>query len=82
VGLRPNHFGRALVVDTKAPRSLQERSPSKIERLAVNALSRLGNNLNQMMRRMHQTGEPAPPDLEPLLRDIRQIINRAFEKWL
>jgi hypothetical protein len=42
-------------------------------------LSRLGNLLNQMVRHLHQTGDPLPPDLEPLLRDIRQIIERRVQ---
>jgi hypothetical protein len=40
-------------------------------------LARLGNNLNQMVRHLHQTGDPLPADLEPLLTDIRRIIARG-----
>jgi hypothetical protein len=32
--------------------------------------------LNQMVRNLHQTGDPLPPDLEPLLTDIRHVIER------
>lgn len=82
VGMRPNHFGRALVLNKDAAPAANPRSPSNVERLDYHALSRVGSNLNQVVRRMHQTGEPAPADLEPLLADIRQIINRAMKKWL
>jgi hypothetical protein len=30
-----------------------------------------------MVRHLHRTGDPPPADLEPLLRDIRDIIARA-----
>jgi hypothetical protein len=81
VGMRPTHFGRALLSKDTAP-PLDPHKPGNVERLSYLALSRLGNNLNQMVRRMHQTGEPAPADLEPLLEDIRQIMDRATKKWL
>jgi hypothetical protein len=47
-----------------------------MERLIHSQLVQLGNNLNQLVRHLHSTGEPLPPDLEPLLADIRQIIAR------
>jgi hypothetical protein len=30
-----------------------------------------------MIRHLHRTGDPLPADLEPLLKDIRQILARA-----
>jgi Bacterial mobilisation protein (MobC) len=81
-GMRPGHFSRALVLNTAAAPTQEEAALSNTERLNYLALSRVGNNLNQITRRMHQTGEEAPADLEPLLADIRQIINRAAKKWL
>ena len=39
--------------------------------------SRLGNNLNQIARRLNTVGMPAPPTLEPLLRDIRRTTQPA-----
>jgi hypothetical protein len=82
VGMRPNHFGRAMVLNKDIGPAPYPQSPSNAERLTYHALTRVGSNLNQMVRRMHQTGEPAPADLEPLLADIRQIIVRAMKKWL
>jgi hypothetical protein len=35
--------------------------------------------LNQMVRHLHATGDPLPADLEPLLRDIRQILTRRVQ---
>ena len=73
VGMRTVHFSRDLLIKAgKAPANPAEKSTSS--HLAYVQLSRLGNNLNQMVRHLHQTGDPLPADLEPLLRDIRQII--------
>ena len=50
---------------------------SNIDRMIYGQLVRLGNNLNQMLRHLHRTGEPLPADLEPLLKDIRELIARV-----
>ena len=73
--MRPVHFGRALLLDQNA--KIPESSEAGgISRLNYGQLVRLGNNLNQMVRHLHRTGDPLPPDLEPLLADIRRIIAR------
>ena len=74
VGMRPVHFGRALVVSEKHGAPAPENSQ---ERLLYHQLARLGNNLNQLLRHLHSTGDPVPADLEPLLKDIRQIIAKV-----
>jgi hypothetical protein len=80
VGMRPVHFGRSLLLNSKNGLTANQRTPSNIEKLNYSALVRLGNNLNQMMRRLHQTGDPLPADLEPLLSDIRKIIAGGMQK--
>jgi hypothetical protein len=78
VGMRPVHFGRDLLLDqTRKVSVKQESSDNNLQRMIYSQLTRMGNNLNQMMRHLHQTGEPLPADLEPLLTDIRQIIARV-----
>jgi hypothetical protein len=79
--MRPTHFARRVVLNTDAhaPRT---QNLSNLERLNYLALSRVGNNLNQMMRHLHRTGEPAPADLERLLVEIRQVIEHGVKKWL
>ena len=78
IGMRPVHFGRAVLLDQdRAPTVKREPNDNNVERLIYSQLVRLGNNLNQMVRHLHQTGDPLPADLEPLLTDIRQIIARA-----
>jgi hypothetical protein len=79
VGMRPVHFGRALLFAEKdAPAKLQTPVAGNLDRLIYGQLVRIGNNLNQLVRHLHQTGDPLPPDLEPLLIDIRQILARRM----
>jgi hypothetical protein len=77
VGMRPVHFGRALFFEQRRKIAPQRNVEGNIGRLIYGQLVRLGNNLNQMVRHLHATGEPLPADLEPLLSDIRQIIARV-----
>jgi hypothetical protein len=77
VGMRPVYFGRALILDQKRKAPDGDKS-GNMSRLVYSQLVRLGNNLNQMVRHLHQTGDPLPADLEPLLTDIRQIIARGL----
>jgi hypothetical protein len=76
VGLRPAHFGRAALLNQGGKVAARAQPASNIDRMIYGQLVRLGNNLNQMLRHLHQTGDPLPADLEPLLTDIRQIISR------
>jgi hypothetical protein len=76
VGMRPVHFSRALLFDQNR-KPAPKAGDSNIGRLIYGQLVRLGNNLNQMVRHLHRTGDPVPSDLEPLLNDIRQIIARG-----
>ncbi len=78
LGMRPVHFGRALLFDKSRKPVLGDERQSNIARLNYGQLVRLGNNLNQMVRHLHQTGDPLPADLEPLLTDIRRIIAREI----
>jgi hypothetical protein len=82
VAMRPVHYARMLMLDRDVEPGTRPRAPGEIERLNYQALCRVGSSLNQMMRHLHQTGGPASADLEPLLRDIREILNRGIKKWL
>ena len=79
LGMRPVHFGRALLLNSNTAPAVNRPPASSIEKLNYSALTRLGNNLNQMMRHLHRTGDPLPTDLEPLLTDIRRIIAREAD---
>jgi hypothetical protein len=74
LGMRPVHFGRAALLEASGVR--QSTGESNFDRLVHDQLSRLGNNLNQMVRYLHRTGDPIPADIEPLLSEIRQILSR------
>jgi Bacterial mobilisation protein (MobC) len=77
-GMRPVDYGRArLLAEWRAgaPASAPHLDP-----LLLAALSRLGNNLNQIARRLNTLDLPAPPTLEPLLREIRGIINGGLSR--
>src|SRR5258707_81742 len=63
VGMRPVHFGRALLLDQGRKLAIKSEPSSNAERLIYDQLVRLGNNLNQMVRHLHQTGDPLPADL-------------------
>ncbi len=75
VGMRPVHFGRALVLDENTKRSKTITSDNALGRLIYTQLSRIGNNLNQLVRHVHRYGGPPPADLEPLLHDIRRLLS-------
>ena len=75
LGMRTAHFGRALLLEPEG-RAAARQPESNREQLIYGQLVRLGNNLNQMVRHLHRTGEPLPADLDPLLRDIRHVIAR------
>jgi hypothetical protein len=77
LGMRPVHFGRTVLLGQNSASPSKTEPASNISRLLHAQLVRLGNNLNQMVRHLHQTGDPLPADLEPLLTDIRRIIARG-----
>jgi hypothetical protein len=77
VGMRPVHFGRALLLNPDRRPAVKREIVGNGDRLIHGQLIRLGNNLNQMVRHLHRTGDPLPADLEPLLNDIRAIIARG-----
>lgn len=83
-GMHLVEYGRDLLLRRRAP-SARHADPEATEAqtalaraalLLVHELRRLGNNLNQIARRLNTREEPAPPSLEPLLREIRALLNR------
>jgi len=78
--MRPVHFGRAVLLDQYRTVTVEREPQNNLELLIYSQLMRLGNNLNQLMRHLHRTGEPVPADLEPLLRDIRHILERRVQR--
>jgi hypothetical protein len=80
VGMRIAHFGRSLLLDERRRPEFKRAAENNSSRLIYGQLIRLGNNLNQLVRHLHRTGDALPADLEPLLRDIRGIITRKLPR--
>ena len=77
--MRSVHFGRAILLGGEGATCTRQAAPAThLNMLMIDQLRRLGNLLNQLMRHLHRTGDPLPPDLEPLLKDIRKIIARGY----
>jgi hypothetical protein len=76
-GLRPVEFGRAQLLAERALRAARTLAPPHLDPLFLAHLSRIGNNLNQLTRRLHEFHMPPSDQLEPLLQEIRAIIQRA-----
>lgn len=76
LGMRPVHFGRAVLLNGAVTVGIEAEAVSPGLRLIHIQLVRLGNNLNQAVRKLNELGHPLPTDLEPLLQDIRSMIAR------
>ncbi len=80
VGMRPVHFSRAILLDERRKPVETNDAGNNVRKLIYAQLIRLGNNLNQLVRHLHRHGGPLPRDLEPLLRDIRNLIIRGVAR--
>lgn len=83
-GMHLVDYGRDLLLRRRAPSGRQpdpetveaEGTLARAARLLTHELRRLGNNLNQIARRLNAGDASIPPSLEPLLREIRALLNR------
>jgi hypothetical protein len=76
LGMRTAHFARGVLLNaSKIALPENDRHSQAFRRIRLE-LQRIGQNLNQCVRKFHQTNLPMPADLEPLLHDIRQLIAR------
>jgi hypothetical protein len=76
-GMRTVDFGRARLLDGSAVAKAAAAARPRVDPLFLAELSRLGNNLNQVARKLNTLPRPSPPTLEPLLQEIRAMIARA-----
>ena len=51
--------------------------PSKLERLNLEQLKRIGNNLNQIARQLNGLGQVVPGELSETLNAVRQLLRDA-----
>lgn len=77
VGMRIPDYSRDRLLADWRTRAQQVTAPSLFDRLALNELKRIGNNLNQIARYLHSHAAPVPPVLEAVLADIRAAIDRS-----
>jgi hypothetical protein len=77
-GMRPVDYGRARLLAEWRAGGPEIAGAIHLDPLSLAQLSRLGNNLNQIARRLNTLDQPAPPTLEPLLRELRGIINKGM----
>jgi hypothetical protein len=72
---RPVDYARAQVLSERPIRSFAKQG--HLDPLFLVHLSRLGNNLNQIARRLHQVGIASPESLDALLAEIRSLIRKG-----
>lgn len=76
-GMQPVDFGRAQLLAERPVRARHRAAPGHLDPLFLAHLSRIGNNLNQIARRLNEFKIVPPSALEPLLEAIREIIRKA-----
>jgi hypothetical protein len=72
---RPVDFARAQLLADRPVRTHAQHG--HLDPLFLLQLSRLGNNLNQIARRLHGRPAPPPAGLGPLLNEIRDLIRKG-----
>jgi hypothetical protein len=77
-GMRVAHYGRAqLLAEWRMTEATALARTPHLDPLFLASLSRVGNNLNQIARKMNTFNQPAPASLEALLQEIRTLISRG-----
>jgi hypothetical protein len=72
--MRPVDYARMRLLAKPSGLLRAEQAAPQLDPLLLLHLSRLGNNLNQIARRLNELRLPAPDDLAPLLAEIRGIL--------
>lgn len=75
-GMRLVDYARASLLTMRAA-SAAVVLPSKLERLNLEQLKRVGNNLNQIARQLNALGQVVPDELTETLNSVRQILRGA-----
>ncbi len=76
-GLRPVEFGRLKLLADRPLRGGASTPKAHLDPLLLSHLSRVGNNLNQIARKLHQLNFPAPSELGEVLEEIRGLLRKA-----
>jgi hypothetical protein len=75
-GMRLVDFARAALLTTSV-RAYAVALPSRFDRLVHEQLKRIGNNLNQIARKLNAFGNSPQPELEACLTEVRRLIRKA-----
>lgn len=75
-GMRLVDYARASLLTMRVA-SVDVVLPSKLERLNLEQLKRIGNNLNQIARQLNGLGQVVPDELAETLNAIRQLLRDA-----
>lgn len=75
-GMRLVDYARASLLTMRVA-SVGVVLPSKLERLNLEQLKRIGNNLNQIARQLNGLGQVVPGELSETLNAIRQLLRDA-----
>lgn len=76
-GMRPVDYGRAKLLSKPGRITRTAYAVRQLDPLLLVQLSRIGNNLNQIARRLNDLALPEPEDLAPLLAEIRSLLREA-----
>ncbi len=77
VGLRVAEYARTAALG-RAVAAGAVASVRPFDPLTVEAFRKIGVALTHISRQLDAAGQPSPPDLQPLLTDIRAIVARAI----
>lgn len=72
--MRPVDYARTRLFGLNRVAARLAVNETHLDPLFIAQLSRLGNNLNQIARQLNILPQPAPPELRPLLEQIRRLI--------
>ena len=71
-------YARAAALGTPPGLRPNGRAPFAMEPASFHQIRLLGVNLNQIARRLNAQDMPAPPELAPLLAEIRAALGKAL----
>ncbi|MCP3439802.1 plasmid mobilization relaxosome protein MobC [Bradyrhizobium sp. CCGUVB14] len=77
-GMRPVDYVRAKIF-AKALPARTALAVRQLDPLLLTHLARIGNNLNQVARQIHQLDLESPADLAPALAELRAILREALK---
>ena len=72
-GMRPVDYARARIFLGRSP-TLRAAQTHHLDPLLLTQLSRIGNNLNQIARKLHALSLPPSAELEPALQEVRALL--------